>query len=462
MAAIYLLLPSLPLVLLGPWLGLMPRGYIDIEYLFLGAIGAYLPRGVLFALLLLETAIDFAYAICNTFQFSLWNLTRSLASLGAIPARMQAEIILVGAGAAGLCWTLSGVRSRREDRAWTAASLLLGCAALVLVSGHSPLRRADQAYDAHRPARGPLVSMMRRERYFNSLDEASQHPNGERIGSASALALGAIDERGSEVAPDVVFVLVESWGLAADPGLRRELTAPFEDSEVTDRYEVRYGSVPFDGGTVPAEARELCHSRMGFGILRKPAAQMRGCLPGLFHDRGYSTVSVHGYSGRMFQRESWYRRVGFERSWFEPELDALGMPQCRGAYPGTCGGSIANWIGESVLPAQDGRPKFVYWVTLNSHLPVPAHVDLPDNGACVRYAALRESDSACSWFKLVLHLNDSVAAIAQGKTARPTVFVVVGDHAPPFADAGLRAQFSASEVPYALLLPKRELDGSGR
>jgi hypothetical protein len=33
------------------------------------------------------------------------------------------------------------------------------------------------------------------------------------------------------------------------------------------------------------------------------------------------------------------------------------------------------------------------------------------------------------------------------------VFVVVGDHVPPFADPQLRQNFSATDVPYVLLTP---------
>jgi len=40
--------------------------------------------------------------------------------------------------------------------------------------------------------------------------------------------------------------------------------------------------------------------------------------------------------------------------------------------------------------------------------------------------------------------------------ARPTVFVIVGDHAPPFGDPGLRSRFSQTDVPYVVLLPRSD------
>jgi phosphoglycerol transferase MdoB-like AlkP superfamily enzyme len=44
------------------------------------------------------------------------------------------------------------------------------------------------------------------------------------------------------------------------------------------------------------------------------------------------------------------------------------------------------------------------------------------------------------------------------RLTRPTVFVIVGDHAPPFGDQ-LRSQFLKSEVPYVLLLPRKNQAG---
>jgi hypothetical protein len=40
-----------------------------------------------------------------------------------------------------------------------------------------------------------------------------------------------------------------------------------------------------------------------------------------------------------------------------------------------------------------------------------------------------------------------------GATAKPTVFVLVGNHAPTFADPQLQADFSSTQVPYVMLTP---------
>jgi phosphoglycerol transferase MdoB-like AlkP superfamily enzyme len=204
---------------------------------------------------------------------------------------------------------------------------------------------------------------------------------------------------------------------------------------------------------VPGEARELCHSTEGFGILNATPALTDHCLPALFHARGYENVAIHGFVGQMFYRDAWYPKLGFDESWFGPDLHKLGLPDCPGAFPGTCDTAIAGWISTAFLGERADKPRFIYWVTLNSHLPEPSHPDLPDDGVCATQPALRGSAALCSWFRLVRAVHQSVEQAALAPNARPTVFVLVGDHAPPFSDPDLRAEFSNTEVPFVMLTP---------
>jgi phosphoglycerol transferase MdoB-like AlkP superfamily enzyme len=102
---------------------------------------------------------------------------------------------------------------------------------------------------------------------------------------------------------------------------------------------------------------------------------------------------------------------------------------------------------------------FLYWVTLNSHVPEPAHPSIPDDGVCATQPALRSSAGLCSWFRIVRGVHQSIQQVAIQQAAlgvnfRPTVFILVGDHAPPFGNAALAAQFSPTQVPYVMLTPK--------
>jgi hypothetical protein len=51
--------------------------------------------------------------------------------------------------------------------------------------------------------------------------------------------------------------------------------------------------------------------------------------------------------------------------------------------------------------------------------------------------------------------RERVSQLAVEVHDRPTVFVLVGDHAPPFGDPQLRNQFSTTQVPYLMLTPRQ-------
>jgi hypothetical protein len=453
---IYLVLPSLPLALLAHRLALIPPGYINLEYLLIGAISVLLPQRAVFVLLLLESLADFASAISKTYMLSMRDLIESLLSVHSLPTWRILEISAVLALVILVCAAVASFRPRSEDRFRVAGCLLFLIALIASVSllaGRNPLVRKDMLYTQKRLARAPILSLVRLDFYLRRVDKASHRTDNAWMNSASSRAVDFLSDSRSAEDPDVVLILVESWGLPRDAHLAQALTAAYSDPRVANKFNVSYGSVPFDGSTVPGETRELCHSKMGFNILLASPELLNGCLPAFFHERKYENISVHGYIGSMFQRNTWYPKVGFDRSLFGPDLEKLNLPDCPGAFPGVCDAAIAKWIGSSLLSANTGGPRFIYWVTLNSHLPVPAHPSLSDDGVCSTLPSLQNSAPLCSWFRLVRNVHQSVQQLALTTSARPTVFVLVGDHAPPFADPELGREFSHTEVPYVLLTP---------
>jgi phosphoglycerol transferase MdoB-like AlkP superfamily enzyme len=155
----------------------------------------------------------------------------------------------------------------------------------------------------------------------------------------------------------------------------------------------------------------------------------------------------------MFERSSWYRKIHFEETWFRSQLSQEGLPECPGPFPGICDAAIPGWIEGRLQHANE--PQFIYWLTLNSHLPVPITNMVKDPPSCSSTAVL-EDDGICAWYRLVFNVHRSVAELARKAEGRPTVFVVVGDHAPPFSSEKRRDEFSHSVVPYIVLSPKRE------
>lgn len=457
-ALIYLTLPNLPLLLSAGWLGVWPHGYFNLEMFLIGALGFFLPRSAVFALLFVELIADYTYIVCYAYQFSLEDLLSSLRYLSVLPRGRVAEGLAFLPVVLLVCALLAVVRPLPHMKLRAAGGLLVITALLIpldILGGQNPIwHKGDVALFSFRIARSPILSVVVREFRNYKMNESWSHAKNVPVPSASGRVISFLERRASEEeAPNVVLILVESWGLPLDPNLAQALTAPYDDPRVSHKFQVSYGAVLFTGLTLPGEARELCHSTLGFGILRATDETARQCMPAYFHAHGYQNFAIHGYVGQMYDRNTLYPNLGFDRVWFGPDLRKLGLPDCRGAFPGICDSSIASWIGSSLLNGDPGNPRFIYWVTLNSHLPIPANPDLPDDDVCATQPALENSQALCSWFRLVRAVHQAVKQIAVGPNARPTVFLLVGDHAPPFGEPLLRGMFSDSQVPYVLLTP---------
>ena len=454
---VYFLLLSLPLALMVHSLALLPCGYINLEYLLIGGLCVFLPRSVAFVLLFLESLADFASAVSQTYMLSVKDMFESLSSLRSLPTSRTLEVVAVFALLTLICAAAAHVQPRAKDRLSVAGSFLILIAifsSTAILTGQNPFKPLDVMYTHKRLARAPVLSLAKGGVFFHKVGLAAHGTDGGGMNSAFSHAMAFLNQPDAVKSPDVVLIVVESWGLPLDDHLAQALNAPYDDPAVAHKYDVSFGAVPFGGSTVPGEARELCHSRMGFELLVASPEALHGCLPALFHARNYDNLAVHGYFGSMFQRKTWYPKIGFDQIWFLKDLDKMGLPECDGAFPGTCDAAIAGWIGSSLLSVDTGKTRFIYWVTLNSHLPVPVHPNLTDDGVCSTQPLLRDSLPTCSWFRLVRNVHRSVQQLALSPSARPTVFVVVGDHAPPFADPKLRRNFSATDVPYVLLTPR--------
>lgn len=451
---IYLLLPNIPALLLEERKWLAPHGYINIECLIIGALAVFLPRSVTFLLLAFDMISCFICSICVTYQFSLAGLWDSLHSVSRLPALYITILIaaLIVTLLFSFCASYLCPHPAHDLKKKTSLALILFSAVLLLfdtVNGHTSYWRKDSLRSVPRLSITPTVTLAHRAVFFRSVDLQRYNARDEHVLSASSKGIAILNPARK---PDFVLVMVESWGLLEDQALADALTAGYQAPDIQTRYRVSQGTVPFDGPTLAGEGRELCQSRIGFGLLSISEPQGAACLPALLRSLGYRSISIHGYVGGMFERDHWHRKIGFEQSWFLNLLSRERLPICDGAFPGICDTSIPQWIGTRLLQRSGEQPVFVYWVTLNSHLPVPENPHVPDTGACSANPELRDSKSLCSWFRLVSALHLSVQNLALD-TTRPTVFVLVGDHAPPFTSESVRQRFSASAVPYVILDP---------
>ena len=458
---IYIVAANITLWIASQVFGLLIKGLFDIEFVIIGILSAFLRRTLIVGLLLVAILLDLFAAICRTYLLSPSDLLRNARFFWDFAPSHLWEIAAITVCIAAICLAATlADRRRPASRESISDVLALGvfiilCGVVDITTKHTELFRQDSFSNSLRLTRTPTHELA-----MGALQHGptpAMPGTNARVASASGRLVGF--DPGSRsltrtaMLPNLVLVLVESWGkpLAAD--IDEALVRPYSDNDVEEKYSVSRGSVPFYGPTVDGEARELCGSAIGFGVLTASAADLKGCLPAKLHAMGYRSMAVHGFSSRMFDRGEWYSRMGFDETWFREQFQQQGLPRCPGPLPGTCDAAISAWIGDQLQRSSDSA-QFIYWVTLNSHLPVPIPNLVEAPPPCSSTISTAKNPPLCSWYQLEFNVHRSVAELAKRSTARPTIFVIVGDHAPPFSSSELRSEFSNRVVPYILLMPK--------
>jgi len=473
-AALYGLAANIPYWVASRTLDLLPLGWFCLESLGVGLVALFVPRFLASALLWLVMAADLVGGVSKTYYLSPTECLANVAALRHFSANRLAGIAAILAltllvAAVPLFPSIGTLVGKARIRA---ACVLLAFGAIAVSWDYASVVRKSGAvqnpFQGYRPGdvnrfsdlkdlwigRYPSIRLWRDEKLFGPSDtygalQAVRSAMAEIDGSIKPLKGQGADRR-----PNIVLIVVESWGLEENREIRDLLIAPYKQPELTARYEVLQGTAPFFGPTVAGEARELCGSTMGSHIIYATKQELQACLPNRLMGLGYHSIALHGMDGQMFGRSNWYPAVGFQEQWFREEFRRQGLPDCPGAFEGTCDAAIADWIGKH-LATPRAAPDFVYWMTLNSHLPVLVPSPLARGASCAAIASLAQETPLCSWYQLVRNVHDSISALAMTAMPRPAIFVVVGDHAPPFATPQVRDQFSRGAVPYVILLPRR-------
>jgi hypothetical protein len=251
---------------------------------------------------------------------------------------------------------------------------------------------------------------------------------------------------------NVVVVIVESLGYLIDPDARRRIAAPLYDSALTKDYNVTEGHTVYYGSTTSGEMRELCNTRVFYSEFVQKYGY--SCLPDLLDRRGYTSIAVHAFSGGMFEREQWYPKVGFDRELFGNDLIKTTHRICGSAFRGACDADLAPAIAAaSRQAARGGKPRFIYWLTLNTHIPV-APGEARTDFRCGMDGSGFGRPTVCRMAELWHDVFRSVAAIARDPAVGPADILIVGDHAPPLWSKRGRAQFAPGQVAWYRLQPR--------
>ncbi len=279
----------------------------------------------------------------------------------------------------------------------------------------------------------------------------------QRFAPAGALFTSATNEtkfiERADGKRNLVLVVVESLGLpATNAEMKRLLFRPYKDSEaVAARYDLSQGKTLYYNGTTAGEVRELCgHWRDYYELLDKADPN---CIPAQLGRRGYDTIALNSFTETFFQTGKWYPNTGFKTRLFDKDLEKKGAQQCGGVFAGACDRDIPAQISEHLKKAK--QPTFLYWLTVNSHLPVPPGLNLNvDNCARISAVIAREFPQICRQFSIWHDIDTAMVKQITADDFPNTDILIVGDHMPPYFDRHHRTQFDPEHVPYLYLRRK--------
>jgi len=421
---VWLVLPNLPF--LGLWLTGGPiRALAIIVYLLIGLLARRLPYAIVAVLFVLAVGFDVLFVLSSVFNLSVVSFLYAIEYAWTLHPFASATYVLFGGAlivsTAAVMWLAHRYKDQFPDA--SIAAIALGAGAIMAADTSINLT-PEYSFGQLLSNAAPFDSAVRRS--------------------------GLMAEIESEAHRNLLIVVVESWGVLKDPAERAVVEAPFARPAVAERYTMTTGVSPYYGSTTNGELRELCGEWGSYrDYLDRPA---EGCLPELLDAAGYRTIAIHGFSGRMFDRDRWYPNVGFHDMRFAEQLWQPGEPICKGVFTGACDSDLADDVG-AALRAANGTPQFVYWLTLNSHLPV--HPDARGRQlGCDSAGGPFGNEQICRLAELWTQVFERIADVVTAPGLAPTDVLIVGDHAPPLWSHAGRSHFVPGEVPWVLLRPR--------
>jgi len=450
----FILLPNLSYWL---WLSRFTptRAIINVDYLLLGMLCPFLSRRLLILGFAGIATVDAFVFVSTLYHFTPREFIFSMSYARYSPLKLSDlpfTSILPTIGVLAIAiWLGCVVRATGRKSVSIILALILTVIVLADVlsgahtfapSTHLPFYSRVQRIRAN-PANSGLLAV----------DPASFVPSTNppvmtKMDSASRIGLEkwrVLPRRGAKAGNNFALILVESWGeIDGAPGLTRSIAAPLLTPAVRARYDVTIGSIPFRGSTTNAELRELCGLYGAYRDLFR--MQQLRCLPNVFVELGYQATGMHGFHGDMFDRTSWWPRLGFQQSLFLDDFPQA--RRCGSAFPALCDNDLLRAMGDRLTAPR----QFVYALTINSHLPLPAAQDEDDGLRCSSLTP-RLRDVPCKLSQVLHSTLTAVAANVLRDDIKPTQFIIVGDHSPPFLGSADQ-NFSLAKVPYIILTPR--------
>lgn len=241
-----------------------------------------------------------------------------------------------------------------------------------------------------------------------------------------------------------MLVLVESWGLLKDSALQQSMTEALKEVATEKGYTIHEGITEFRYLTQISEMRELTGYYTSFAAPDSVFMRKHSLLYEK-QKQGYEVSGVHGYGSGFYNRRKWWPELGVQRMYFAEEFTKLDLPFGGNAFfRGAEDTAIIRWIFENSVP---GKKEFYYWLTLNTHLPLPERKDENYKDYASKWKNASCDGEIIRLTYQIRELFTQIAANIRGSDSDLRI-LIVGDHAPPFTDPSKRSCFDPKYVPY--------------
>lgn len=226
----------------------------------------------------------------------------------------------------------------------------------------------------------------------------------------------------------ILYIVAESWGELRNAEAQKAVLSSIDVQQ--EKFEfISHGTFKTSGATVAGELRELCGLELqnnGFALKKLAKSQFENCLPRQLAQKGYATFALHGTSGLLYDRTDWYKKAGFQQTWFGENF--MGLRRCT-AFKGVCDSELMNVVGQT-FKENDNQKVFFYWMTLTTHQPY-SEKDIHNHRFDCKKYNMKQAGDACHNAQLQTQFFDDLAVLIQKPEMQGVEVVVVGDHRPP-------------------------------
>jgi hypothetical protein len=281
-----------------------------------------------------------------------------------------------------------------------------------------------------------LGAALAREAYFYARDVASNSEPPQKMEPSITFQTFGSDTTGNQL-----LIIMESWGVPQNQdqwiAIQRAITSG-------SPWRAEFGTTNFDGGTVRSELRELLNVTGDYRYMLNADTAKK--IPSIFRlkkSQGYTTSAIHSFSGKMFQRSTWWPNIGIDSVFFlEHVIDRKKLNKDDLNYSSPFPSLHDETAYQFIARPRNNEKTFTYFLTVNSHLPFHASGELPK----IDQLDPQLSDEAENQIARIVQLVQFFV----NEDNNWAKILIVGDHMPPFSNEFDRKYYSRDKVPYVV------------